>query len=148
MNRLSILRATARTQIASAAEKRVYRVTWSNHPAWRARHRFDCLGRLEPREVEVLECFQTFGDAGEFEQLALFDDGDYFLTKGRYRIDETNPLDYWIMHETAETLLLDPFGTGLGEQRLKYISITDRMRTTTTKRQSPDGRLTLWERFE
>ena len=111
MNRLSIPRASARAQIASAADRRTYMVTWSNHPAWRARHRFDCLGRLEPREVEVLECFQTFGDAGEFEQLALFDDGDYFLTRGHYRVDEEKPLNFLITHETAETVLLDPFGT-------------------------------------
>lgn len=141
-----VVPATRRTCHATTSLPRTeyYGITWSNHPGWQRPQMFNCLGRIEPREVRVVECLHTFTDSGVFEQLAYFEDGDYFKTAGRYRIDSENPLDYWIQHDTAETRFLEPFKTGLPEQKLQYISIDPHQRTVTTARRDPSARLTLW----
>ena len=125
-------------------------VAWSNHPAWGVRHTFDCLGRQAPRDVRLVDCIHTFTPAdpssseerGVFEQLGLFDDGDFLLTKGTFRVDDGDPLTCWITHETAETLYIPPFETGLDETRLQYLQMGDVSRLSTTRRRG--GRLTLW----
>lgn len=118
-------------------------VSWSTHPAWRGRHPFDCLGHQAPRDVRLMECVHTFTHEDEargmFEQLAFFDDGDFFLTKGTFRVDDGDPLTYWITHETAETMCIPAFDPGLDEKRLQYVQMGDVSRLSTI-----GGGLTLW----
>lgn len=127
---------------------RYFGIRWSNHPGWKKPQPFNCLGKLpSPKTVRVIECLHGFDETTKaFHQLALFEDGDYFLTTGTYRVSPNDPLEYWVRHEKAQSRDIAPFKTGMGDRPLQYVAIDARSRTATTKRGGgSSSRLTLWQ---